>query len=111
MVYPVRSHRCGGNSDSIADIVTTNCEKSAEAIVPQKNEGRAEPRQPGVTGGRRTAWRKQNTLGTAAITATAAVHGPDHHSSFSHIITFNYAGADFGLLLFIVYDGHINALW
>ncbi len=34
MVYPVRSHRCGGNSDSIADIVTTNCEKSAEVIVP-----------------------------------------------------------------------------
>ena len=36
MVYPVRSHRCGGNSDSIADIVTTNCEKSAEVIVPKK---------------------------------------------------------------------------
>ena len=33
MVYPVRSHRCGGNSDSIADIVITNCEKSAEVIV------------------------------------------------------------------------------
>ena len=36
MVYPVRYHRCGGNSDSIADIVTTNCEKSAEVIVPKK---------------------------------------------------------------------------
>ena len=36
MVYPVRSHRCGGNSDSIADIVTTNYEKSAEVIVPKK---------------------------------------------------------------------------
>ena len=34
--YPRRSHRCGGNSDSIADIVTTNCEKSAEVIVPTK---------------------------------------------------------------------------
>ena len=39
MVYPVRSHRCGGNSDSIADIVTTNCEKSAEVIVPRNWEG------------------------------------------------------------------------
>ena len=38
MVYPVRSHRCGGNSDSIADIVTTNCEKSAEVIVPKKKK-------------------------------------------------------------------------
>ena len=36
MVYPVRSHRCGGNNDSIADIVTTNYEKSAEVIVPKK---------------------------------------------------------------------------
>ena len=36
MIYPVRSHRCGGNSDSIADIVTTNCEKSAEVVVPKK---------------------------------------------------------------------------
>ena len=44
MVYPVRSHRCGGNSDSIADIVTTNCEKSAEVIVPKKKNisGRTE---------------------------------------------------------------------
>ena len=43
MVYPVRSHRCGGNSDSIADIVTTNCEKSAEVIVPKKKtSGRTE---------------------------------------------------------------------
>ena len=43
MVYPVRSHRCGGNSDSIADIVTTNCEKSAEVIVPKKSlSGRTE---------------------------------------------------------------------
>ena len=31
--YPVRSHRCGRQSASIADIVITNCEKSAEAIV------------------------------------------------------------------------------
>ena len=38
MVYPVRSHRCGGNSDSIADIVTTNYEKSAEVIVPKKKK-------------------------------------------------------------------------
>jgi hypothetical protein len=44
LVYPVRSHRCGGNSDSIADIVTTNCEKSAEVIVPKKKKtsGRTE---------------------------------------------------------------------
>ena len=42
MVYPARSHRCGGNSDSIADIVTTNCEKSAEVIVPKKASGRTE---------------------------------------------------------------------
>ena len=42
MGYPVRSHRCGGNSDSIADIVTTNCEKSAEVIVPKKTSGRTE---------------------------------------------------------------------
>ena len=42
MVYPVRSHRCGGNSDSIADIVTTNCEKSAEVIVPEETSGRTE---------------------------------------------------------------------
>ena len=44
MVYPVRSHRCGGNSDSIADIVTTNYEKSAEVIVPKKKKtsGRTE---------------------------------------------------------------------
>ena len=34
--YPRRSHGCGGNSDSIADIVTTNYEKSAEVIVPKK---------------------------------------------------------------------------
>ena len=40
MVYPVRSHRCGGNSDFIADIVTTNCEKSAEVIVPKKSFGK-----------------------------------------------------------------------
>lgn len=33
MVYPVRSYRCGGNSDSKADIVTTNSEKAAEVIV------------------------------------------------------------------------------
>ena len=38
MVYPVRSHRCGGNNDSIADIVTTNYEKSAEVIVPKKKK-------------------------------------------------------------------------
>ncbi len=36
----MRSHRCGGNSDSIADIVTTNCEKSAEDIVPKKAFGK-----------------------------------------------------------------------
>ena len=42
MVYPVRSHRCGGNNDSIADIVTTNYEKSAEVIVPKKTSGRTE---------------------------------------------------------------------
>ena len=39
MIYPVRSYRCGGNSDSKADIVTTNCEKSAEVIVPNFREG------------------------------------------------------------------------
>ena len=38
------------------------------------------------------------------ITATAAVHGLDHYCSTSHTITFNYAGADLGLLLFIVID-------
>ena len=43
-----------------------NAQKSAEVIVPQKNEGRAEPTQPGVTGERRTAWRKQKTLEMAA---------------------------------------------
>ena len=32
-----------------------NAQKSAEAIVPQKNEGRAEPIQAGVTAGRRAA--------------------------------------------------------
>ena len=32
-----------------------NAQKSAEAIVPQKNEGRAEPIQAGVTVERRTA--------------------------------------------------------
>ena len=32
--YPRRSHGCGGNSDSIADIATANREKSAEVIVP-----------------------------------------------------------------------------
>ena len=31
-----------------------NAQKSAEAIVPQKNEGRAEPIQAGVTVERRT---------------------------------------------------------
>ena len=43
MVYPVRSHRCGGNNDSIADIVTTNYEKSAEVIVPKKKKLREGP--------------------------------------------------------------------
>ena len=32
-----------------------NAQKSAEAIVPQKNEGRAEPIQAGVTARRRAA--------------------------------------------------------
>ena len=66
--YPGRSARNArrsnrGNKRKAA----LNAQKSAEAIVPQKkNEGRAEPIQPGVTGERRTAWRKQKTLGTAA---------------------------------------------
>ena len=35
MTYPVRSHRR-------ETVVTTNCEKSAEVIVPQKKAGRTE---------------------------------------------------------------------
>ena len=36
MDYPARYHRCGWNSDPIADNVITNCKKSAEVIVPKK---------------------------------------------------------------------------
>ena len=43
---------------------TLNAQESAEAIVP--GMGRAEVMQSGVTGERRTAWRKQKTLETAA---------------------------------------------
>ena len=43
---------------------TLNAQESAEAIVPET--GRAEVMQSGVTGERRTAWREQKTLETAA---------------------------------------------
>ena len=43
---------------------TLNAQESAEAIVPEM--GRAEVMQSGVTGERRTAWRKQKTPETAA---------------------------------------------
>ena len=43
---------------------TLNAQESAEAIVPEV--GRAEVMQFGVTRERRTAWRKQKTLETAA---------------------------------------------
>ena len=43
---------------------TLNAQESAEAIVP--GMGRAEVMQSGVTGERRTAWRKQKTPEKAA---------------------------------------------
>ena len=67
MWYPGRSARDARKSNrGDKRKAALNAQKSAEAIVPQKNEGRAEPIQPGVTGGRKTAWKRQNTLGTAA---------------------------------------------
>ena len=56
MWYPGRSARDAFKSKR-GDIwkAALNAQKSAEAIVPQKNEGRAEPIQPGVTGERRIA--------------------------------------------------------
>ena len=53
-----------GVTVAILKKATLNAQESAEAIVPET--GRAEVMQSGVAGGRRTAWRKQKTLETAA---------------------------------------------